>query len=249
MEGLKEALQYVAGLAEENTKTEVVEICGRTYANRNLTRYDKILKADPVGASSLSALVDYIATRSEEFPEGRNMILHIVSPKKVRLVSGLDVERGRECLFVAEAEVSEFNFGRWYDQESFIIELQANFSASPDREILLKVAGNVEQKNDQSFADDGVTQVVTMKTGIAQKGDVIVPNPVGLVPYRTFQEVDQPSSQFVFRIRDNGEPAFMLLEAQNQIWKNEAVANIKGYLKAALLEMPEEINSRITVIG
>ena len=41
----------------------------------------------------------------------------------------------------------------------------------------------------------------------------------------------------------------MLLEAQNQIWKNEAVANIKGYLKAALLEMPEEISSRITVIG
>ena len=150
---------------------------------------------------------------------------------------------------MAEAEVSEFNFGRWYDQESFIIELQANFSASPDREILLKVAGNVEQKNDQSFADDGVTQVITMKTGIAQKGDVIVPNPVALVPYRTFQEVAQPSSQFVFRIRDNGEPAFMLLEAQNQIWKNEAVANIKGYLKAALLEMPEEISSRITVIG
>ena len=78
-------------------KNRGVEICGRTYANRNLTRYDKILKAEPVGASSLSALVDYIATRSEEFPEGRNMILHIVSPKKVRLVSGLDVERGREC--------------------------------------------------------------------------------------------------------------------------------------------------------
>ena len=75
MEGLKEALQYVAGMAEENTKTEVVEICGRTYANRNLTRYDKILKAEPVGASSLAALVEHIATRSEEFPEGRNRIL------------------------------------------------------------------------------------------------------------------------------------------------------------------------------
>lgn len=246
---IKEALQYVAGLAAQNEKTEVLEICGKTYANKQLTRYGQIEKADPVSASSLTALVDYIANRSEEFPEGRNMILHIESPKKVRLVSGLDVERGRECLFVAEAEVSEFRFGNWYDQERFIIELQANFDQSPDRELLLKVAGNVEQKNDQNFTDDGVTQVVTIKTGIAQKDNVIVPNPVVLVPYRTFQEVNQPSSQFVFRIRDNGEPAFMLLEAQNQIWKNEAVANIKHYLAEALTEMPDEISDRITIIG
>ena len=40
MENLKEALQYTAGLALEAEKTEVVEICGKTYANRNLTRYD-----------------------------------------------------------------------------------------------------------------------------------------------------------------------------------------------------------------
>ena len=177
------------------------------------------------------------------------MIIHIVDPKRVRLISGLDVERNREYLFEANAEVSEFDFGRWYDQERFIIELQANFAESSDRELLLKVAGNVEQKNDQSFADDGVTQVVTMKTGGAQKGDVLVPNPVVLVPYRTFQEVDQPSSQFVFRIRGNGEPSFMLLEAQNQIWKNEAIGNIKRYLAEALTDMPDEISDRITIIG
>lgn len=246
---IKEALQYVADLAAKNEKTEVLEICGRTYANKNLTRYDRIDKASPVTASSLSALVDYIENRSEEFPEGRNMIIHIVDPKRVRLISGLDVERNREYLFEANAEVSEFDFGRWYDQERFIIELQANFAESSDRELLLKVAGNVEQKNDQSFADDGVTQVVTMKTGVAQKGDVLVPNPVVLVPYRTFQEVDQPSSQFVFRIRGNGEPSFMLLEAQNQIWKNEAIGNIKRYLAEALTDMPDEISDRITIIG
>ena len=38
---IKEALQYVAGLAAQNEKTEVLEICGRTYANKTLTRYDK----------------------------------------------------------------------------------------------------------------------------------------------------------------------------------------------------------------
>ena len=55
---IKEALQYVAGLAARNEKTEVLEICGRTYANKDLVRYDMADKATPLEASSLTALVD-----------------------------------------------------------------------------------------------------------------------------------------------------------------------------------------------
>lgn len=249
MEGLKEALAYTADLARENEKTEVVEICGKTYANKRLTRYDEPCKARAMEASSLTALVDYIGNCSGEFPEGRDMIIHIEGPKKVQLLSALDAERDRECLFEVEAQVSEFEFGRWYDQERFMIELQANFQANEDRELLLKVAGNVERKNEQSFADDGISQVATMKVGVAAKQDVIVPNPVVLVPHRTFQEIQQPASQFVFRIGDKDTPAFMIVEAQNQIWKNEAVANIKAYLTEAMGKMPQEIQERVTVIG
>ena len=59
MENLKEALQYVVGLGNKAEKTEVVEICGKTYANRNLTRYDCTDKArayqrlsDPFGCAA-----------------------------------------------------------------------------------------------------------------------------------------------------------------------------------------------------
>ena len=45
MENLKEALQYVVDLGNEAEKTEVLEICGKTFANRNLTRYDCTDKA------------------------------------------------------------------------------------------------------------------------------------------------------------------------------------------------------------
>ena len=41
MEDLRAALQYVVGLSVEAEKTEVLEINGKTYANKNLTRYDK----------------------------------------------------------------------------------------------------------------------------------------------------------------------------------------------------------------
>lgn len=249
LEGLKEALEHVEGLARENEKTEVIEICGRTYANKNLKRYDNADKAKALEASSLTALIDYIGACYKEFPKNTDMIIHIVDPKRVRLISALDAERTRECLFEVTAEVNEFRFGKWYDQEAFMIELQANFQPSEDLVLVKKMAGNVERKNDKSYADDGISQVATMTVGAAAKADVIVPNPVTLVPFRTFQEVTQPASAFVFRVGDKEEPTFMLQEAQNGIWKNEAVANIKSYLAGALTVMPDEISDRITIIG
>ena len=48
MEGLKAALEHVEELARENEKTEVIEICGKTYANKSLKRYDMTEKADAV---------------------------------------------------------------------------------------------------------------------------------------------------------------------------------------------------------
>lgn len=249
MEGLKEALCYVAGMARENEKTEVVSICGRTYANKDLTRYDNPERASAVTASTLSSLVDYIRSCSKEFPEGMDMIIHIMDPKHVRLISTLDAERKRECLFEVAAETSDFQFDRWYDQERFMIELQANFKPNEDLDIVMKLAGNIERKNNQIFSDDGRTQVATATVGIASKADVIVPNPVELIPYRTFQEVEQPASKFVFRIGDKEEPAFKIVEAENNIWKNEAVHNIKEYFLDALSETSPEISGRITIIG
>ena len=130
-----------------------------------------------------------------------------------------------------------------------MIELQANFQINDDLAAILKLAGNVEKKNNQTYSDNGTTQVATMQVGVASKADVIVPNPVELVPFRTFQEVPQPSSKFVFRMGDKEVPAFMIVEAENGIWKNEAVQNIKNYLEDRLCDMAEVITSQITIIG
>ena len=249
MEGLKEALQYVVGLGNDSQKTEVLDIYGKTYANRQLIRYDSPERAEPVRTSSLVSMVEYIARCSHEFPADLKMLIHVVDPKTVRLISGLDKERKRECLFECRAETSEFSFEYWYDQERFLIELQANFQPNPDLNLLLKFSGNVEKQNTQSYSDDGTTQVATARIGVASKSDVVVPNPVTLIPYRTFQEVDQPASQFVFRLGNKEEPTFALFEAENNIWKNDAVSNIKLFFKESLDPLPEEILDRIMIIG
>lgn len=245
---LKDAIQYLIETGGRNEKPEVLEICGKTYCTKNMTRYDKLPKADPIDANSLTALVDYIHSCYQEFPE-RRLIIHVQSPTSVVLMSSLDKEREREVLFRCRATVSNFVFDKKYDQESFIINLQANFIENEDLRLIQSVAGNVEAKTTASYGDDGITQKATVSRGIASKEDIIVPNPCVLIPYRTFQEVGQPASTFVFRIHDEGTPYFRLIGADNDMWKCEAIANIKGYLQDALDDMPDRVKNGITIIG
>ena len=243
---LREAMQYIAGLKEESMDPKVIEINGKTYCNKNLTRYDEEPMASAIEATTLTAMIDYIKNCKDELRE--SMVIHVVNPTTVKLYSGLTKERDREHMFKSNAIVPKFSFDNWYDQERFIIELQADFEVTADLEAILKVAGNVEAKTTANYGDDGVSQKTTIKQGIASKADVLVPNPVSLVPYRTFLEVKQPASEFVFRIRDNGgEPIFKIVEAEGGLWRNEAMNNIKQYLIENLQDNP--VYERITIIA
>lgn len=244
LEGLREALNYVVDLGKKAEEPQVLEICGKTYATRELVRYGKCDKASAIEAHTLSALVEYIERCGEEFQA--NMLIHVVSPKEVRLISTLDENRTRETLFISRAEVSEFGFDIWYDQERFMIELQANFLMNNDLAAVMKMAGNIDKNNSTNFTDDGVTQVATINVGVAVKADALVPNPVELIPFRTFQEVEQPASKFVFRVGNQEVPTFKLVEAENSIWKNQAIENVKRFLRDALLE---EFRRTIPIIG
>lgn len=164
------------------------------------------------------------------------------------LNSGLVDERNREELMRADAIVNEFQFDRYYDQERFLIELQANFIESDDLTVLKQVAGNIQSGTTANYDDDGVSQKTTIKSGIANKTDVIVPNPVKLRPYRTFAEIEQPQSSYVFRIQDSDRgPSFKLVEADGGLWKNATMKKIKEYLAYELAEELEKYN--ITIIA
>ena len=117
-----------------------------------------------------------------------------------------------------------------------------------DLEKIMMVAGNIQSGTTANYNDDGISQKTTIRSGVANNSDVIVPNPVKLMPYRTFNELKQPESAYVFRIRDDqGTPLFKLIEADGGIWKNEAMLSIKNYLQTELAEEIEKYN--ITIIA
>lgn len=233
---IKEALQYIVGLG----KAEEHVINGACYSDKPLHRIDTYYpKADAIEMHTLTSLVDYIKSEVDEMPP--RMIVEVKSPTEVELYSQLDPNRDRESLVVASARVPGFEFDRFVEHEKFCINLQSKFLPSDDRELILKFAGTVEAGSVSEYGDDGVTQKATIKTGLASKGDAIVPNPVCLRPYRTFLEVEQPESAFVFRMKQDSYGSVMcaIFEADGGAWKMDATQAIKEYLQCELDGMPQ----------
>lgn len=230
---IEKALRFITRLKEDAMEPKIVEIDGKTYCNKNLNRYDMKNYADAVKVSTLTALVDYIKGCPEELSD--KMIIRVVSPSRVILESTLDSERERETMVMVEADLPRFEDDRWMDQEKFMITLQAMFDVSSDKDILLQIAGNIVNNTTADYGDDGVSQKTTIKQGIASRMDVKVPNPVTLRPYRTFMEIAQPESEFVFRIDGESEkPMFKLVDANGKKWVIEARQSIRDYLMDAL---------------
>ena len=247
MQGIKDAIEYITGLATKAEKPEVLEIKGKTYCTKNLSRYDEENKAVPISATTLTSLVDYIKESREELRD--RMIIQVVSPTTVQLYSGLLPERDREMLFEVNALLPRFEYGSEYEQEAFLVSMQSCFMPSEDREVVTFTASNIVNTQQATFSDDGVTQQAVVKTGITTKENANVPNPVELIPYRTFLEVEQPASKFVFRISEGrgGAPTFKLVAADGGLWKSQAVENVKAYLVKALADIPNR--EQLTIIA
>lgn len=226
----KEALEYAVGLAEPH----IEKIDGEVYSDKILRRIAYNPKADCITMTTLRSLVDYIKSGADEMEE--KMIIHVVSPTQVQLYSGLDSDRLREYMVAVNAELPKFPFNSFINHENFIINMQSKFIANNDRELLLKFAGTVERGTIADYGDDGVSQKATVRTGVASKADAVVPSPVSLKPYRTFTEVDQPESNFVFRMKEDKYEGVQcaLFEADGGAWKLHAMESIQEYLEEQL---------------
>lgn len=229
--GLRQALEYVVGVAQAKD-VKIIDVDGRKYFDNNgkLNLIEKE-RPNPLTTTTLTSIIDYI--KSEIDATKDNLILQVDSPTRVILYTPLDANNERYTYMRTDALLpNNIRFGSQLDTESFNIMLQSAFVENDDRNILLQVAGTVKETMVKDTSDDGISQAVTCKTGIASVADVLVPNPAILAPFRTFPEIEQPESKFIFRMSDG--PKCMLIEADGGAWRNEAMESIYSYLKTEL---------------
>lgn len=222
---IKEALQYIVGLG----KTEVIEIDGHKYSTSGLN-FIKELYPNNLQVSTLTGLVDYIKANIDSFKQ--EWLIQVVDHEQVRLLSPLKKDMSRDCFISAKAETPRITFDNHVNIENFNIMLQSCFLQNEDRATILKIVGNIKEENVRTTGDDGISQTVTAKVGIAKVADVIIPNPVTLVPFVTFAEIEQPEIKYVFRMQDG--PRAGLFEADGGAWKLKTMLAIKEYLSKEL---------------
>ena len=244
---IKEAIDKVLSLAAPNK----VEFGGQTYYDRDLTML-KSPRPGMVSVSTLQGLADLYNSNLDGVNSGGEALVHITSPTTVEIVSKKSDEQGRRQIWAKSqypTDIQKFSFGQWLNTENFIIGLQSCFQRTfiekPDGKVVgdldyvLKVASNVSAESKVTNADDGISQNIEMAKGIVLKEQATLKSRVQLAPFRTFSEIDQPVSMFVFRVREqNGSIHLALFEADGGRWRLDAVASIAKWLKAHFGKVP-----------
>ncbi len=230
---IQKALEYIVGMR----KAERFDVDGRPYFDKGLCPvHAPIPKALTI--NTLTGLVDYLNAKKDFSGAVFHGMIYIEGHDTVSLISPLNVSGFMERSEYLHARHTQpvFSFGQYYDVENFIIALQAMFVQDEATAQLLKIVGNLKDETSVITKDDGVTQEVTARQGISMVAQVALPNPVTLRPFRTFREIAQPASSFVFRIKRTKDqaPVCALFEADGKQWQIEAILSIKEFLANAL---------------
>jgi hypothetical protein len=157
------------------------------------------------------------------------------NPREVYVYTEDDELEKRTLLINIEADLPQLSFGRFMPADEFNIMLQSKFLDAHDRENVIDFASHLVVEAGQDIEDDGISQITTVKAGVASRQKAKAPNPVTLAPYRTFLEVEQPASDFILRLNKNANLA--LFEADGGFWKLQAVRLVKNYLSENLKDI------------
>ncbi|MBT7630975.1 MAG: hypothetical protein HN597_14920 [Desulfobacula sp.] len=201
--------------------------------------YKPVLEEYPseLKTCTLTSIIDFLDADIDSWRESG--YLHVSHPNVVSLISNIYGDFNQRVNKIsAIAITTDFRFGSNYDIESFIIAVNSQFKPSENRDYLLSLVSSLTAESSQNITDNGVSQKVIAKAGITMKQEVEIKNPIKLQPYRTFTEIEQPESEFVFRISNNRGFECSLHPCDGAAWKLEAIQSIKAFFKKELKNIP-----------
>lgn len=228
---IKSALEYIISSCEN--KINVID--NKYYSTKDLCKIPDYYCEKPICSNSLESLVNFIKYSNDV----RNKQLFIqVDFNKINVYSNLNSFFNRSCYFSCSFDYHKFDYQYFIDLEKFKIEFATHFCDTENKSLILKLLGNLKSDNVKTVSDDGFSQLVTVKSGVASVSDVIIPNPIKLKEICTFYEIDQPEKEFLLRF--NNDMKIALFHTNSSLWKYEVINNIKIYLKENLSELIEK---------
>lgn len=233
---LKEMIEKIIDLK----KPEFFTVGNRTFFTDRYQEMNSENTVDPIEVNTLTSLVEYIKS---QFDRDRKMLVHVVSATEVHLVDSLDGTNHRRTYVKSKAMLPDVSFDTFINREIFNIMLQANFCENQNQKEILDIISHMSVGDGKTVIDNGSSQEVVLKKGVELQATKLKEK-YGLMPYRTFVEIPQPSSDFIFRVKENDQKDIFcgIFEADGGAWKLNAMHSIKQYLQDALSEECEAKN-------
>lgn len=227
---LKAMIEKIENMAAPRT----FELEGKTYSNKELHLvHEKKRQIREIELTGLDSVCKMIRNESEMV--GLRLFVQIVNHKTVKVFSTFDVDYDRQSLYYCTADVPGVTTGRYLSYDAAVVELRSLYIPNEGTEYLLQLLSSITKESKVTSSDNGVTQKVEAKSGIALNSLVTVRPRVMLRPFRTFIEVEQPESEFLLRINDRGEIG--IFPADGGVWKLEATRNVADYFEAQLEDL------------
>lgn len=224
---LKEFAQYLVSLKENRT----YDIHGETYSDHELYRIKPYVdRPAQISVTGLDSIVKLIRSESILY-KGRPLFVRVDGAREVSVFSSLDDVRERDGLYRASCDVPGFK-GGFRNYEEAIVELRSKFAPGEGVDYLLDLLSRISKENGVTTSDNGVSQTVEARQGVSLRQMVNIKPRVTLCPYRTFLEVEQPASEFLLRLDNEGRVG--LFEADGGMWALEAKRCICAYFEDKL---------------
>ena len=229
---LKAFVEKIASMAEPKT----VEYEGKLYADKELKFIDQAKNRPiPIDVNGLDSVCKLV--RNEVNHVGLRVFVQVERYNKVTVFTTLDDDNERHYLYRCLADTPAVTMGRFMSYENAVIELRSLYIPNDDTKYMLSLLSSISNESKVTSTDNGVTQKVEAKQGIALSSMVEVKPRVSLKPFRTFIEVEQPESEFLLRIDQSG--CIGLFQADGGVWKLEATRNVAGYFEKELADLIE----------
>ena len=239
---LKEAIQYLVGLKDNKT----YDIGGDTYSDHELVRIaPHVDRPREILVNGLSSIAELIREENDIFVDSLPIYIRIIVAREVAVFTSYDDVMARDALYRCSCDAPCFRPG-WMDHVEAIIKLRSIFVQDVDTSVLeyvMDLLSRVSKESSVTSSDNGIIQTVEARQGVALSQRVKVRPIVRLTPYRTFLEVEQPTSEFLLRLDEEGRVG--LLEADGGRWKMDAKQYISEFFSRELKDL---IESRKVVI-
>ena len=229
-------LKQFAQFLSEMKETKIFDVDGKKFTND--PDLEEIIphvdRPTVMTVTSLDAICKLVRTEIE-----RNVYPLFVCAEeynKAVVYSTYRDDYTRDTIYMAKADAPGLSLG-WRSQQEMIIALQSLVIPTEASAELLNMLKSMTDESSITSRDNGVTQEVTVKSGVSLAKTVQVKPRVKLIPFRTFLEVSQPESEYLVRV-DKGNQ-IGLFEADGGIWKLESKKNLAVYFERELADLIE----------